>query len=105
MARESLLWLMQESKKYNAIVSVHVNMDDAYENSPLWEEYVAKDLLRRNADGSLLRAGIWDGKQSYHVSKPREWECGLSQKRIVVFLTATTGYSSVSEYTITVPKV
>jgi hypothetical protein len=73
---------MQEAKKYNAIVSVHVNMDDAYENSPLWDEYVEKDLLRRNADGSLLKAGIWDGEQSYHVNKTREWQCGLAQKRI-----------------------
>jgi len=81
-AIESLRWLMREARRFNTTVSLHINMDDAYENSPLWEEYVRKDLLIRNADGSLKKAGVWDGEQSYLVCKKREWESGLTRKRI-----------------------
>lgn len=34
-ALESLRWVMSEGKKYNTAVSVHINMIDAYEDSPL----------------------------------------------------------------------
>lgn len=85
-ALESFLWLMQEAKQYNAVVSTHINLCDAYENSPLWDEYLAKDLLVREADGSLQQGGIWDGEQSYRVSKTREWAAGETQKRIQRFL-------------------
>lgn len=84
--RSSLLWLMREAKAYNAVVSLHINMCDAYMNSPLWDEYVQKDLLCRNKDGSLFKAGIWDGEQSYRVSKTREWQAGYAKKRIDALL-------------------
>jgi len=84
---DSLRWLMKEAKeRYNAIVSVHINMCDAYEDSPLWEEYVKADVLERLQDGSLRRGGIWDGQQSYLVSKTLEWRSGLAKKRIDRFL-------------------
>jgi hypothetical protein len=81
-ARESLLWLIEAAKKFNAIVSVHINMDDAYMNSPLWKEYVKKDLIIKNQDGALRKGDIWDGELCYWISKTREWECGLGRKRI-----------------------
>jgi len=81
-ARNSLLRLIQQASEYNAAVSVHVNMSDAYEHSPLWETYRKEDLLIRTRDGSLLKGGIWDGGQSYLVSKKREWESGIAKKRI-----------------------
>jgi hypothetical protein len=38
---DSLLWLVREAReKYNTVVSVHINMCDAYDNSPLWQDYV-----------------------------------------------------------------
>jgi hypothetical protein len=74
---------MREAReKYNVIVSVHINLCDAYENSPLWDEYVERDLLRRNEDGTLHKAAIWDGDQAYHVSKTREWRASLLQQRL-----------------------
>lgn len=81
-AIDSLLWLMKEARRYNAIVSLHINMCDAYENSPLWEEYVKNDLLVRDKNGSLVKGGIWGGEQSYLVSKYAEWESGFAKKRI-----------------------
>jgi hypothetical protein len=81
-AAESLRWLMREAKVYNATVSLHINMCDAYPDSPLWDEYMQRDLLNRNADGTLMLGGIWDGAQSYLVSKTREWRSGFAQRRI-----------------------
>ena len=81
-ARESLLWLMAEAKKHNATVSLHINMCDAYANSPLWEKYVDQDLLVRHADGTLKKGGIWGGEQSYLVCKTREWASGVARQRI-----------------------
>jgi hypothetical protein len=81
-ALDSLLWLMREAKRYNAVVSIHINMDDAYDNSPLWKEYVERDLIVREADGSLRRGALWGGEQSYVISKKREWASGLARQRI-----------------------
>ncbi len=43
-ALESLKWLMKEAKNYHTTISLHINMIDAFEESPLWDEYFAKDL-------------------------------------------------------------
>lgn len=34
-ALESLRWLIREARKYHTIVSLHINMTDAYDDSPL----------------------------------------------------------------------
>lgn len=81
-ARDSLLWLMEAAKKFNCTVSLHINMDDAYPNSPLWETYLEHGLIRTNEDGTPKEADVWDGEMAYHISKPREWKSGLAQKRI-----------------------
>ena len=36
-AKDSLLWLMEEGFKYNTTVSLHINIQDAYRDSPLWD--------------------------------------------------------------------
>jgi hypothetical protein len=85
-ARDSLAGFMRAARAHNAVVSVHVNMNDAYENSPLWDEYVRRDVLIREADGSLRKGGVWGGEQCYLVNKKREWECGLAKRRIDALL-------------------
>jgi hypothetical protein len=85
-ARQSLLWLIDAARAHNAVVSTHINLCDAYETSPLWDEYRRKDLLVRDKDGSLQKGGVWDGEQSYRVSKTREWAAGRTQQRIDRFL-------------------
>jgi len=84
-ARESLIWLMREARKYNTTVSLHVNMTDAYENSPLWDEYVAKGVIVRDkGTGQLYRSpgAVWGGEQAYWIDHEREWATGLAQRRI-----------------------
>ncbi len=76
-AQESLIWLMNEAKKHHTTVSLHINMFDAYEDSPLWDVYVKNDIIARNEDGTL-RAGEW----GYPISYAQEFKTGLAQKRI-----------------------
>jgi hypothetical protein len=81
-ARESLLRLMKEAKKYHTAISIHINMTDAYENSPLWKEYVDNDLISRNADRSLMVIGNYNGVKAYQINYRNEWEKGFAQMRI-----------------------
>ncbi|MFF2446653.1 FIMAH domain-containing protein [Neobacillus sp. NPDC058068] len=76
-AEDSLIWLMDEAFKYNTTVSLHINMLDASDKSPLWQTYLDADVIAREADGSL-RKYVW----GYPISYTREWEAGLTQKRI-----------------------
>ncbi|MCF3107360.1 endo-alpha-N-acetylgalactosaminidase family protein [Niabella sp. CC-SYL272] len=76
-ALTSLKWLMHEAGKYHTTVSIHINMFDAYEDSPLWDEYVQKDIIAKHKNGTILK-GEWGSPVSY----TREWELGLAQQRI-----------------------
>ena len=76
-ALESMQWLMSEAFRYNTTVSVHINMFDAYDDSPLWDTYIANDIIARNTDGSL-RSGEW----GWPISYTQEWNTGYAQKRI-----------------------
>jgi hypothetical protein len=77
-ALESLRWLIREAKKYNTTVSLHVDMVQAYPDSPLWDEYVKKDIVGRDVNGKII---LVNGRTN-HTSYTREWEEGLAQKRI-----------------------
>jgi len=78
--------MMREARKLNADVSFHVNMNDAYTNSPLWNAYLENNLLCRDAKGELCSTGVWDGERSYGVSHAKEWKSGYAQKRILGLL-------------------
>jgi len=79
---ESLRRLMREARKYNAIVSLHVNMFDAYPESPLWDLYVEKDIIAKDKEGNVIPGKEWGGMVSYQISYTQEWNLGLAQKRI-----------------------
>ena len=82
-ALASLRWLIREARRYHTTVSLHLNMVDAYRQSPLWDEYVAHDCLARDEKGELLSPGIaMEGEPIYNVVYPREWAAGLAQRRI-----------------------
>jgi len=81
-ARDSLGWLMREGRKYHTTVSLHVNALDAYEDSPLWQEYLQKDIIAKDKRGAPLKGIVWSGLQSYPLSYAREWETGCAKRRI-----------------------
>lgn len=86
-ALDSLLWLISEAKKYNTIVSVHINFADAYEDSPLFDDFVKAGALIRNAFGKPAKIERYNGKPCYKVSYKEEWESGLFKKRVDKILT------------------
>lgn len=50
-----------EAAKLNATLSVHDNFDDAYLNSPAYNEA----LVARDEQGDVQKGGVWAGGQSY----------------------------------------
>lgn len=81
-ALDSLRWLIREARRYDATVSLHLNMFDAYQDSPLWDEYVAKDIIAKDKEGKVIPGKAWGGMTSYQISYTQEWKLGLAQKRI-----------------------
>lgn len=80
-ALDSLLWLIEEAKKYHTTVSFHINFSDAYPESPLWNEYIKNDLILRRKTGGLKPTGTWNGRKAYQVRFKEEYEKGFFQKR------------------------
>ncbi|GHT56195.1 hypothetical protein FACS189446_8270 [Bacteroidia bacterium] len=76
-ALESMKWLMNEAFQYNTTVSVHINMLDAYDDSPLWNTYVENNIIARDLDGSLIQSD-W----GWPISYTQEWKTGYAQKRM-----------------------
>ena len=74
---ESLKWLMKEAGRYNTTISLHINMFDAYEDSPLWDTYVKNDIIAKNTDGTL-RPCEW----GWPIDYAQEWKTGFTKKRI-----------------------
>lgn len=81
-ALESLRWLIREARAYNATVSLHMNMFDAYQDSPLWDLYVEKDIIAKDEKGEVIPGKAWGGMTSYQISYKQEWDLGYAQKRI-----------------------
>ena len=81
-ALDSLKWLMHESRKYHTVVSLHINALDAYDDSPLWQEYLEKDIIAKGKRGAPLKGIVWNGQQSYPLSYAKEWETGCAKLRI-----------------------
>ena len=82
----SLKWLMREGHRHHTTVSLHVNALDAYEDSPLWQEYLDKDIIAKDKQGAPLKGIVWNGQQSYPLSYAREWETGCAKRRIDALL-------------------
>lgn len=81
-ALDSLRWLFREARQYNCLVTLHINMFDAYADSPLFEEYLEKDIIAKDRDGQPIIGNRWSGMDCYHISYTQEWKHGLAQKRI-----------------------
>ncbi len=80
-ALDSMLKFMEEAEKYNTTISVHVNFADAYENSPVFADYVVNKSLIRTKAGNPAVIEQYNGLPCYKVSYKEEWESGLFKKR------------------------
>lgn len=70
-----------EAAKLNAILSYHDNFDDAYRESPQWDE----NVIARDTRGELQKGGVWAGGQSYILAfKKYAEKAGLERVRRTV---------------------
>lgn len=81
-AKESLMWLMREARKFHTTISLHINMTDAYDDSPLWDIYVENDLISKKRFGDLMIIGKWNNRNAYQINYQNEWKSGWTQRRI-----------------------
>ncbi len=100
---ESIRWVMREGKKYHTDVSVHINMFDAFEDSPLFQKYLENDVLARNKVGQLI-----NGEWGFKVSYAQEWDKGFAQERLdslcKILPLAESGTLHIDAYHLTIPE-
>lgn len=78
--RDSFLWLFEEAKKYNTVVSVHGNISDAVEQTPIFKELADANALVNDLDGKPAVLQTLNGKDCYKTSYKQLWESGLFKK-------------------------
>lgn len=79
-AKESLLWLVEEAKKCNTVISYHGNVADAYKMSPTHEDFVREGAVLRHSDGTPAVIEVFNGRDAYKTSYKQYWESGLFKK-------------------------
>lgn len=78
---EALRRVATEAAQYNAVLSYHDNFDDAYRDSPQWDESV----IARDNRGELRKGGVWAGGQSYILAfKKYAEKAGIQRVRQTV---------------------
>ena len=80
-ANDAIRWLMTEAKKYNTLVSFHLDFALVQQHSVLWQKYVDLDLLCRNENGEIKSYGHWEAR----VNLEKEFDAGLFQERMADF--------------------
>lgn len=55
---------LKAGEQYNAVVSFHDNYDDAYIDSPAWED----EIIATDENGRPKTGGVWGGGQAYIIS-------------------------------------
>lgn len=85
-AYDSFKWLNAEAKKYNSIVSVHINFNDAYDNAPSFGEFVKNNALIRKKNGKIDPIENYNGRKCYKTCLKAYWETGLFKKMFDIFI-------------------
>ena len=93
-AADSLRWLMQEGKRCHTAVSLHINLVDAYDDSPLWQEYADNHIFCEDENGNILCAsgGFEELSKQYgirvaNVEQKRFLDSGFFYRRVEELLT------------------
>lgn len=84
-ARESMRWLMREAKKYHTDVSVHINLFDGYEDSPLWNLYREKHIFAEHSDAVPAGEDAFFKKYGIRYGRVEQtplWNSGEFEKRM-----------------------
>ena len=81
-ARDSLIWLHEEAKKYSSVVSLHINFNDAYRDAPSFGEFVKRGALIRRRNGKPRAIERYNGKRCYKTCFKGYWESGLFKRNV-----------------------
>ena len=81
-ATDSLLYLMRTAaSQYHTHCTVHVNMVEGYEESPLWQDFLDHGLICRNKDGSLVKIKH-PTRPRYAINMRKAWDSGKTKELI-----------------------
>lgn len=80
-AFESFQWLYNEAKKYNSVISVHINFNDAYENAPSFEEFRKANALIRKRSGKIHAVENYNKRPCYKTDLTVYWDSGLFMRQ------------------------
>lgn len=80
-ARDSFIWLYNEAKKYNSVISVHINFNDAYDNAPSFHLFKEKGALIRKKNGQPHAIEKYNGRACYKTDHKAYWETGLFKQQ------------------------
>jgi hypothetical protein len=83
---DALKWLLAEARKFNTTVSLHINLQQAVDDNPLFQHYLAQDLLSKDADGSIRDEVNEAGQRRARINTKLEWEKGYTRKRMDEFM-------------------
>ncbi len=78
--RESLLWLIEEAKKYNTVVSVHANVSDLVKEDGIFDELAAAHAICNDIEGKPAVLQILNGRNCYKTSYKQLWESGIFKR-------------------------
>ncbi len=67
---DGLMRLMDNARKYNCVVTLSDNYDDAYKSSPAWDPAI----IARRPDGRLWESRNWTGENSYVIGMAKFME-------------------------------
>lgn len=91
---DALKWLIAEGRKWNATVSLHINILQAVDDNEMYARYKKEDLLCRDVsnaappDKDKTKAHLYGtdkneaGQIKSRINMKLEWEKGFTQKRI-----------------------
>ncbi len=85
-AWDSFKWLSDESKKYNSVISVHINFNDAYDNAPSFNDFVKAGALIRKKNGRLHAIEKYNGRKCYKTCYKAYFESGLFKRQFDRFV-------------------
>lgn len=77
---ESLLWLVEEAKRYHTVVSFHGNIADEYSANASHAEIVAANAVVNGEDGKPAVIEVFNDRDAYKISYRQYWESGLFKK-------------------------
>lgn len=80
-ARDSFIWLYNEAKKYNSVISVHINFNDAYDNAPSFDTFKEKGALIRKKNGQPHAIEKYNARACYKTDHKAYWETGLFKRQ------------------------